>query len=158
MAAGRLYTIDLTPTAVSVAADLIEITPADDKPVEVVAVNIGQTTELGDAAEEEISLVWVRGHATSGSGGSAPTPRPLNPTDAAAGFTAEVFNTTQASAGTGVNLTRHVWNVRGPLERPYTPDEEPGASQGNTTLVLRMAAAPADSVTIGGCITVRELG
>ena len=155
---GRKYWVDLTPTAVTVAADLIEITPADDKPIRVLGFNLGQTTDTGDAAEEIISLVWVRGHTTSGSGGSAPTPRPCDPSDAAAGFTVEVFNTTAASAGTGVNLARHAWNVRVPIERPYTPEESFGANQGNTTLVLRMAAAPADSLTISGSVLIEELG
>lgn len=155
---GRKYYIDLTPTAVTVAADLVEITPADDKPIRVLGVNIAQTSDTGDAQEEIISLVWVRGHTTSGSGGSTPTPRPTNPSDAAAGFTVETFNTTAASTGTTVNLMRHGWNVRVPLERPYTPDEVIEASQANTTLVLRMAAAPADSLTISGCILVEELG
>jgi hypothetical protein len=155
---GRIYTVDLTPTAVTVAADLIEITPASNKPIIIRGFSLGQTTDTGDAAEEIISLVWIRGHTTSGSGGSAPTPRPKNPSDTAAGFTAEVFNTTAASAGTGVNLNRHAWNVRSPIERPYTPEEAPEASAANTTLVLRMAAAPADSLTISGCVVVEELG
>ena len=156
--AGRRYYIDIAPVAVTVAADLVEITIADDKPVRVLAVNLHNTSDFGDAQDEVISLVWVRGHTTSGSGGSAPTPRPVNPTDAAAGFTCEVVNTTQASAGTGVNLPRHGFNVRGGLERPYTPEECPEASQANTLLVLRMAAAPADSLTIGGCVLVEEMG
>lgn len=155
---GRKYWVDLPPTAITVAADLFELTPADDKPIRVLSVNIHQTSDLGDAAEEIISLVWVRGHTSSGSGGSTPTPRPCNPSDTAAGFTAEAGNTTAASAGTGVNLARHGWNVRAPLERPYTPDEAPEASQANTTLVLRMAAAPADSLTIGGAVLVEEMG
>jgi hypothetical protein len=155
---GRKYWVDIAPAAVTVAADLIEITPADDKPIKVLATLIHQTTELGDAMEEQIGLLWVRGHTTSGSGGSAPTPRPVNPSDAAAGFTAETMNTTAASAGTTVNLPRHGWNVRAPLERPLTPEEGPEASQGNTTLVLRMAAAPGDSITIGGSVLVEEFG
>jgi hypothetical protein len=155
---GRIYYVDLTPTAVTVAADLLEITPATNKPVIIRGLSIGQTTDTGDAAEEIIGLLWVRGHTTSGSGGSSPTPRPKNPTDAAAGFTCETFNTTQASAGTGVNLPRHLWNVRIGLERPYTPEEAPEASAANTTLVLRMAAAPADSITISGYVVVEELG
>lgn len=155
---GRVYDIDLTPTAVTVAADLCEITIADDKPIAILSVNILQTTDLGDAAEEIIGLLWVRGHTTSGSGGSAPTPRPLNPSNAAAGFTVEVFNTTQASAGTGVNVGRDGWNIRVPFSRIYTPEEQPQASQGQTLLVLRMAAAPADSITISGSIRVMEMG
>jgi hypothetical protein len=68
------------------------------------------------------------------------------------------MNTTQASAGTTVNLPRHGWNVRVPLTIFYPPELYPQASQGNTTILLRMAAAPADSITLGGCIYVRELG
>lgn len=155
---GRRYWVDLPPAAMTVAGDLFELTPADDKPIRVLAINIHQTSDVGDAQEEIISLVWIRGHTTSGSGGSTPTPRPCNPSDAAAGFTVEAGNTTVASAGTGVNLPRHGLNVRGGLERPYTPEEIPEASQANTLLVLRLAAAPTDSLTIGGSILVEELG
>lgn len=155
---GRIYTVDLTPTAITVAADLFELTPADDKPIRILSLNLHQTTDFGDAQDEVLSVVWVRGNATSGSGGSAPTPRPGNRNDSAAGFTAEVANTTAASTGTAINLNRHGWNVRAPLERPYTPEEAPEASQADTLLVLRMAGAPADSITIGGSITIEELG
>lgn len=154
----RRYWVDLPPTAIAVAADLFEFTPADDKPIKVLALNLHQTSDAGDAQDEILSVVWVRGHTTSGSGGSTPTPRPCNPSDTAAGFTAEAANTTAASGGTGVNLPRHGWNVRAPLERPYTPEEAPEATQGNTTLVLRMAGAPADSLTIGGSVLVEEGG
>lgn len=155
---GRLYTVDIAPTAITVAADVIELTPADDKPIVVHGFSILQTTDTGDAAEEIIGLLWVRGHTTSGSGGTAVTPRPINPSDTAAGFAAEALNTTAASAGTSVNLQRHGWNVRVPLDVIYTPETRPQASQANTTLVLRMAAAPVDSITISGCIVVEEQG
>lgn len=156
MAYGEVYYVDLTPTAVTVAVDLAELTPADDRPIEIIGGEIFQTSDFGDAQEEGISLVWVRGHTTSGSGGSAPTPRPARPNAAAAGFTAETFNTTPASVGTTVNLPRHGFNVRVPTPLRYIPEEMPEAGQGNTTLVLRMAAAPADSLTISGYIAVRE--
>ncbi len=155
---GRKYWVDLTPTAVTVAADLIEITPADDKPIRVLSLNLAQTSDFGDTQDEVISVVWVRGHTVSGSGGSTPTPRPCNPSDAAAGFTVETFNTTPANTGTTVNGPRHGFNVRCGLERPYTPDEVFEASQANTTLILRMAAAPTDSLTISGSILIEELG
>lgn len=155
---GRKYYVDLPPTAVTVAADLFELVPADDKPLKVLAVNLFQTSDFGDAQDEVIGIVWVRGNTTSGTGGVATTPRPASPNDAAAGFTAEVANTTAASLGTAVNLARHGFNVRSGLERPYTPDECPEAGQGNTLLVLRMSSAPSDSLTIGGCVLVEEMG
>lgn len=155
---GRIYAVDIAPSAITVAADLIELTPADDKPIIVHGFGVLQTTDTGDAAEEIIGVLWVRGHTASGTGGTTVTPRPLNPSDAAAGFTAESLNTTAASAGTTVNLQRHGWNVRIPTEIVYTPETRPQASQANTTLVLRMAAAPADSITVSGYVVVEELG
>lgn len=155
---GRVYTIDLAETAITVAADLIELTPADDKPIAVLGFELYQVTDLGDAAEEIIGVEWVRGNATSGSGGATPTPRPVNPSAAAAGFTAETMNTTQASTGTPVILQHHGWNIRIPTPVTYTPEEYPQASQGNTLLCLRMMGAPADSITIGGYVKVMEMG
>lgn len=155
---GRIYIVDLAETAITVAADLCELTPADDKPIAVIGMELYQTTDLGDAAEEIIGVQWVRGNATSGSGGNTPTPRPTNPSSAAAGFTAETMNTTAASTGTAVILQHHGWNIRIPTPWTYTPEEYPMASQGNTLLVLRMVAAPVDSITIGGYVKVLELG
>ena len=155
---GRCYWINIPTTAVTVAADIVQITPADDKPIEIVSLCIGQVSDLGDAQEEIIPLLWVRGHTTTGSGGAGVTPVPCNPSDVAAGFSVQGMNTTQATVGTTTNLARHHWNVRAPLERPYTPDEVVEASQANTTLVLRMVATPVDSLSIGGSVLVRERG
>lgn len=155
---GRIYTVDIAPAAVTVAADILELVPADDKPLIIHDFEIFATTELGDAAEEIIGLIWVRGHTVSGSGGSAPTPIPKNPSDAAAGFTAETMNTTAANTGTTTNGPRHGWNVRIPTRVIYTPETRPEVSQANSRMCLRMAAAPADSITISGSATVEELG
>lgn len=154
----RMYSVSFTATAITVAADLFELTPADDKPLVIHAVYLGQTTELGDAAEEQLGLTLVRGHTTSGSGGSAATPRPMNPSDVAAGFAAEVCNTTAASVGTTVTLHSDTWNVRGPYQLIFTPEMRPIVTQANTTLVLRMTGAPTDSVSIAGTMYVEEQG
>ena len=154
---GRIYVVTIAAAAVTVATDLIEITPADDKPVIVHSIDILQTSDLQDAQEEIIGLTWVRGHTTSGSGGSAPTPRPLLLNSTAAGFTAETMNTTVASAGTAINLHKHGWNVRIPLTIFYPPEIRPVVAQPSTLLVLRMDAAPADSITISGSVVVEEI-
>lgn len=154
---GRVYTVHLAPTAITVAADLVEITPADDIPLLVHGLRVYQTTDVGDAAEEVIGLALVRGNATSGSGGSAATPAPKSARDAAASFTAEVANTTAASAGTPVTVYSTGWNIRAPLEVVFTPEQRPRVDQGQTLMVLRMLAAPADSLTIGASIDVEEI-
>lgn len=155
---GRMYSVSFSATAITVAADLFEISPADDKPCIVHALYLGQTTETGEAQEEQLQIQIIRGHTTSGSGGAAATPRPLNPSDAAAGFTAEVTNTTQASVGTTHTLHSDTWQVRGPYQLVFTPECRPTVSQGQTTLVVRLGAAPADSISIAGTLYVEEEG
>lgn len=160
MAKGRVYTVVFGAVSVSAIQDAFEISPADDKPVELVGLVFNQTgnSDVGDAAEELLRWSVVRGHTTSGSGGSAPTPRPVKRSDPAAGFTAEVNNTTIASAGTGVTLHEDSFNVRAGCIFWWPEDTEPGAAQGDGTIVVRFPAAPADAITLSGTLYVRELG
>ena len=153
----RLYAVTFENVAVTAAQDLFELTPADDKPIAIHAIYLSQSTELGDAAEEQLRLQIIRGHATSGSGGTAPTPAPLNPNNTAAGCASEVNNTTIASTGTTVVLHSETFNVRAGWAYLPTPECQPIATQANTTLVVRLLAAPADSVTMGGTLIFEEL-
>lgn len=155
---GRIYTVHLAATAFTVAADLVELTPADDKPVIIHGFRVWQTTELGDAAEELIGLAWVRGNATSGSGGNTSVAvTPKNPNDAAAAVTCETGNTTAASTGTPLTVYSTGWNVRAPLEVVFAPEQRIHCTQAQTLLVLRMLAAPADSTTIGCSVDLEEI-
>lgn len=153
---GRVYTVVFDAVAITAAQDGFEITPADDKPIEILRILMGQTSDSGDAQDEQIQMKIVRGNTTSGSGGTGPTPQPLSPGDAAAGFTAEVNNTTQASSGTAVTLVATAWNVRAGLDLWFAEDERPRASQTNTTIRIALTA-PADSLTTSATIWVREL-
>ncbi len=153
---GRVYAVTFSAVAVSAAQDLFELAPADDKPIEIVGIELGQSSDAGDAMDELLQISIIRGNATSGSGGSAPTPAPLNPNDTAAGFTAEVNNTTVASAGTAVTLATTCWNVRAGYIQWWPEGMRPSASQGNT-LIRVTQTAPADAVTMSGTLYVREL-
>lgn len=158
MSNDRIYTIEFEGTAVTAQVDFFELTPADDKPIEIVGLFLSQSSDTGDAASEILRYRVIRGHTTSGSGGSAPTPRPLNRSDAAAGFTAETLNTTIASAGTTHNLHSGCFNIA-VGENLWLPEGcEWEASQADTTLVVRLMAAPADSLTMSGTLYVREQG
>lgn len=157
---GRIYSIVFENVSVSASQDFFEITPADDKPVRILGVqlgNVGGAADAGDAQEELLRLTIIRGFTSSGSGGSAPTPSPLNPNDAAAGFTAEVNNTTKANTGSTVTLFADSINVRIPYQQYFTPETCPQANQGNTTIVVRLEAAPADAVSMSGTLWVEEL-
>lgn len=153
---GILYSVTFQAVAITAIQDLFEITPADDHPVYLHGVFINQHTDVGDAAEEILRWSVVRGHTTGGSGGSTPTARSLT-RGSTAGFAAEANNTTIASDGTTHTLHADGFNVRAGLGHWWTPETRPGASQADTTLVVRLVAAPADSVTVDGTLYVEEL-
>lgn len=155
---GRVYTVKFTAVSVSAGQDFFEITPADDKPVEIIGLFISQTgvADVGDAQEENLSFSVVRGHTTSGSGGSAPTPVPVKFNDVAAAFTSEVNNTTIASAGTTTVVHEDAFNVRSGYQNWWPEGAEPYASQANTTIAVRLNSAPADAITLSGTLYVRE--
>lgn len=153
----RMYSVSFENVAVTAAQDFFEISPADDHPVVIAGLTIDQFSDLGDAQEEALRYKIIRGHATSGSGGSAATARPMDPGDAAAGFAAEVNNTTIASAGTAVDLQAGSFNIRSGLAIWFPPECMPVANQGNGTIVVRLMAAPADSLSMSGTLYVAEL-
>lgn len=156
---GRVYTATFENIPVTVAQDFFELTPAAEKPCVIHGILLYQSTDLGDAAEEILRVQIIRGHATTGSGGGTATPAPLGSSnDTAAGdTTVEINNTTIASAGTAVVLYTHYFNTRTGLEFWYPPEARPAASLTNTLLVVRLLAAPVDSLTMGGTLIYEEL-
>lgn len=152
----RVYTVNFSAVSVAAAQDLFELTPADDRPIEIVGIELGQTSDVGDAADELLQISIIRGFTTSGSGGTSATPAPLSPLETAAGFTAEVNNTTVANTGTSATLHVGVWNIRAGYINWFPEGMRPAATQANTTLVVRQTA-PADAITMSGILYVREL-
>lgn len=154
----RLYIVQFQGVTISAVQDLIDITPADDKPVCLVEAHITQSSDYGDAQDEGLSISIFRGNATVGSGGSAPTPVPVVASDAAAGFTARVNDTTAASAGTPVRLLSEAANVRVGWHYVPVPEARIVMSQAQVILSIRLNAAPADALVCDGWALIGELG
>jgi hypothetical protein len=152
----RCYTVQFEDVTVSAAQDLFSLVAATDKPIELVALEFAQNTELGDAAEEQLRIQVIRGHTTVGSGGTAPTPVPTSPGDTAAGFTSRVNDTTIASAGTAVNVLGTAFNVRVGYSWGPVPFGMGVWTSGTSRLVVRLLAAPADALDMSGTATVIE--
>ena len=153
---GRVYTIVVEGVASPAAAfDFLEINPAAEKPVRLLRLRIAQTSEP-TTEEEQLSLSIIRAQSTSGSGGSAPTPRPVNLADAAAGFTAETMNTTVATGGTPITLMTDAWNTRAGYDMAFAPEECIGSVNGTRLVVT--SGAPADAVTIRLTAWIEEVG
>lgn len=159
MTQGRMYVCTFENVAVTAAQDLFELSPGDDKPILIHAIYLSQSTELGDAAEEQLRIEIIRGYTASGSGGGSFTPVPLQSSGgAAAGAACEINNTTVANTGTPAVLHAESFNLRAGWQYIPTPETRPGASQANTTIVVRLMANPADSVTMNGTLIFEEGG
>jgi len=152
---GRTYSVTFSAVSVSAAQDLFEVSAASNKPIEIVGIELGQSSDAADAQDELLQISIIRGNTTSGSGGSAATAVPLEPNETAAGVSAEVNNTTVASAGTAVTLHTGCWNVRAGYINWFPEGCRPSAVSG-VAMVVRQTA-PADAITMSGTLYVREL-
>lgn len=157
---GRQYWAAYTGTLTNAGgnADLMEVLPADDKPVRMRRAIISQISEVGDAAEEglQISVQRFPATVTSGSGGSAVTPTPVDSADVAFGGTVECNNATVATtSGTPVFFGYLGWNERAMIDQYWDFENAPKAKQGEG-LFLRCDTTPADDLTLNLMILLEE--
>ncbi len=152
-----VYTVQFNGVAVSAQQDLFELVANSAKPIVILGFSLSQSTEVGDTAEEALSILLKSGQTTSGSGGSTPTPVANDSTMAAASFTAEANNTTKASAGTIVTHGAWNWNIRVPLDVLFTQEQQL-VMAASRRCTLELATTPADSITMSGVIWIQELG
>ena len=157
MAYGEIYSVVFEGVAVTAVQDLFEINASSTKPLRIHSIYISQYTEEGDAQSEMLRLRVRRATSTSGSGGSAPTPVAINPSAAAASFTAEVNNTTQATGGSPVVLHVDTWNVQAGYQLILTPETQ-WTVPVSTRFTVELNEAPTDSITMCGTIYVEEIG
>jgi hypothetical protein len=154
----RIYTVSFDQQTIASASgdyDLFELVPASNRPIEIVALSLGNKSEVGDAQDEMIAYSIVRGNTTSGSGGAAPTPIPLNSADPAAGFTAESVNSTIASTGTAVTLLADTFNVRAGLNLVLPDIMRPRCNADR--ICVRLTTAVADDLVMSGTVWVQEV-
>ncbi|MFD1547002.1 hypothetical protein [Nonomuraea guangzhouensis] len=159
MAAQRgVYTVTFQAATIAAASgdyDFFELDAAAGKPIEIVALKLGNKSEIGDAAEEMVEYAIVRGNTTTGNGTST-TPRPLDASDGAASFTAKTVSSTPASAGTALTLVADTFNIRAGLPEVYPEIMRPKTAEADL-LCVRLITALADDATMSGTVWVREL-
>jgi hypothetical protein len=152
-----VYTIQFNGVAATAQQDLFEVVAASGKPIVILGFGLSQSTEVGDTAEEGLSVLLKSGQTTSGSGGSTPTIVATDSSAPSASFTAEANNTTKASVGTIVTHYAYNWNVRMPLDVIF-PEPMQLLMAGSRRATLELATTPADSITISGYLVVQEIG
>lgn len=132
------------PTA---ACDLFEFVEPGTGLLWIPRFKVWQSSDLGDAAEEMITLEWIIGFTVSGSGGQTTNIAAYNKLyDSADTFTAEALNTTLANT----TATRTPWaggmNIRVEYNEILLPEGAQVLRDGERG-VLRMSA-PADALTM----------
>lgn len=144
---GRIYTIGFANVTLSAVQDLIAIYAGSSKIFAVLQVNIGQVTGTS-VANQRIRLRYLPTTVTTGSGGSAVTPRPYVSGDAAATITARQNDTVQATtSGTAVDLQDDAWNiVNGYLWCPPVPSRPPVIGISGA-FIVSLDTAPSSIVT-----------
>lgn len=151
---GLKYTAVFEQVAVTAAQDLFEIVAPADAIVIIHEIHITQSSDAGDSESEQLPILIHRG-STSGSGGSTPTPRPLQAGFPAAGSTVEANNTTQSTEGN--QIWAESFNVMAGFHFVPVPESRIVISPSGR-LNVELQAAPADSLTMDGVIVFEEIG
>lgn len=152
---GYLYSAPMDALAVTLATDLFHITTVADKALLIHMLELGQTTDLGDAAEEVLRIGVYRA-PTAGSGGTAATEVAYDNDDNPAVNGVVLMNNTTASTG-GTLLQVIPWNIRIPTQWIWTPEMRIRIDSTVDPLAFRLLTAPTDSVTISGTLVWEEL-
>lgn len=152
-----MQTAQFNGVAITAQQDLFQLVPASTKYCKLYMVKLTQTTEVGDAQEENLSILFKRGQTTTGSGGSIPAIVPLSGQDVAGTSVVLANNTAKASGGTIVTFDSDVWYERSPYLWLPVPEARPIISA-SVRMTIELATTPADSITANGLIVFEELG
>jgi len=148
-----IYSAPFDALAVTTATDLFHVTVTDT--IVIHSLVLGNTTDLGDAAEEVLCIGVFRA-VTGGSGGTALTEASYVRGDDPAVTAAVLANNSSISTG-GTRIGLIPWNIRIPLEKIWTPETRIRIDSGEDPLAFRLMAAPTDSVTMCGELLWEEL-
>ncbi len=162
----------ITLTNAGGSQDLMELVPDATTRLRLLEIEIMQYSDIGAAtadlaaAEMEIvSILVMRGHTTTGSGGAAVTPGNLNSYGRASVTTVAKNNTTLATSGTIVTLLATGWHLQaGFIWRP--PEDISGPDRHRRQiivapeerLVIRMNSTLDDDVVANMTVTFEEIG
>ena len=154
----RTYSITFKNVAISAAQDLVSLKGSTGKVCKVnrVWLNMNDTT-LQNAQGLKLNVKYSSATITLGSGGTAPTPRPYDPGDAAASFTCRVNDTTPATtSGAFVDITPLGGHNYGGVNWNYG-DKGPyfGLNEG---VVFELASTVSGTCTFSGGVEVTEVG
>lgn len=153
---GQVFTVPLSAVAVSAAQDVFEIATTAETKVRIREIRLGQYSDAGDAQAELLSVLIMRGHTTTGSGGTTPTPVNVSASTVAATSTVKANNTTVATGGSPVTIYADAWNVQAGWW--YAPAEAEMPIVDVSSRVVVRITAPVDAITFNATVVFEELG
>ena len=149
---GRIYSASFTEVSVSAQQDLFQI-EALTVPAIIHAVFLSQTSDLGDAASEGLSIL-IRRVTDAVTNDIAEVA--LDGGDAAANADIAVNETTELVTG-ATTIHSEAWNILTPFVYLPPPELRPIIQIGNV-ITVNLNTTPADSITMSGTLYFEEFG
>ena len=153
----RTYAVTFEEVACSAAQDLVQIIGAAGKTLRILRQFVAMT-DTSPPTNQQLALRsrFLPATVTNGSGGTSPTPRPFDPGDAAASFTAKANSTTQATTnGTAAILEENGCNAFAGYDYMFPRPPIIGPSE---SFVFELLAAPVGTPHLSGGVIVEEMG
>lgn len=153
----REYSVSFEKVSITAVQDLVTILGATGKMCRVKRCTIIDV-ESTAPTNEQLALRFriLPATVSAGSGGSMPTPRPFDPGDAAATFTAHANDTSKTTtSGTAEIVEEGGCNVFGGYDYffPYPPLIGPTSAG-----VFELITAPSVTIICSGTVVVEEMG
>ena len=152
----RTYAVTFEQIAVSSAQDLVQVKGAAGKVLRILRI-FSAATDTTAPTNQQLSLRarYLPATVTDGSGGSSDTPRPMDPGDAAASFTALINNTVKATtSGTAAVLEENACNVFSGFDYMFPRPPIIGPSE---SFVFELLSTVSGTVHLSGGVLVEEL-
>ena len=155
----RIYEITFENVSVSAAQDLVSLKGGASRTVKIKRMRVAATnTSIPTAQMLELRASLASATLTAGSGGTAPTPRPVDLGDAAATFTARANDTSKATtSGAFTILEESGCHIYAGYDFSYPQGREPvfGLNEG---FVFELLSTVSGTVNLSGGVTVEETG
>jgi hypothetical protein len=157
-----IYTAVFNGVNVTTSQDLFEIASPADAITIIHALELSQSSEIGDTQEEMLNIVFRRGNTTSATATTVTT-QPIETGSSSYGGVVKANSTVKATGGTAVTLRADNWNVRMPYLWLPTPEMRPilgpmVAATPNARINIELVTVPTDAITMSGTLWFEELG
>lgn len=153
----RPYEVTFENVLVSAAQDLVTILGAAGKIVRVLRIWVSSVdTTLVTSQQIQIRGRFLPATVTAGSGGSTPTPRPTDPGDAAASFTAHANDTSKTTtSGTAATVEENGCHLYQGYDKTLARPPVVGPSE---AFVFELLSTVSGTVHMSGGVEVEEYG